>query len=523
MTISSGRNTRTAPGAFALLAVLVFIMLLSMITVSLLFRSRSDETAAQAGESAEQSWAAAMSGVQEAIRVAASAVPGNIDWQDNPAVFRDRFVVDDGADRWFFTVYSPTGSGDTVELRNGLSDEAGRINLNRPGAADLSKIPRVTAAMAQALRQYVGVGDTNAAGSTSLGAGDTNGGPFLAGADANSSLPLPPLPADTNVEMAVNPTELTNTSAFSEAVAAVGGVPRHGPLATLDELVLVPGFSWMLLYGEDANMNGHLDPNEDDGDASFPPDNHDGRLDHGMAQYFTVSSYDPDRNNAGKPRVNINDPKAGLPAADFPSAFTNFLAALHAAGLKLDHPSDVLEGSISVKDAQGNATTVASGIGKAELPLVLDAFTSDMDGRHDGLINVNTASAAVLATLPGVDLPLAETIVSTRTGLNPAKRSTIAWLVQEGVVDSGKFKQIAPYLTARASQYRFQVLGYGIPSGRYRVLQAVIDVAGTDPQITYLRDITRLGLPFRPRGDDKTEDGSKDAVRNESRMEVPHA
>ena len=31
--------------------------------------------------------------------------------------------------------------------------------------------------------------------------------------------------------------------------------------------------------GEDWNLNGRLDPNEDDGDISYPPDNSDGKLD----------------------------------------------------------------------------------------------------------------------------------------------------------------------------------------------------------------------------------------------------
>jgi hypothetical protein len=55
---------------------------------------------------------------------------------------------------------------------------------------------------------------------------------------------------------------------------------------------------------------------------------------------------------------------------------------------------------------------------------------------------------------------------------------------------------VAPYLTARSFQFRCHVLGYGLPSGRYRIAEAVIDVAGDVPAIIYLRDLTRLGIPF---------------------------
>ena len=48
----------------------------------------------------------------------------------------------------------------------------------------------------------------------------------------------------------------------------------------------------------------------------------------------------------------------------------------------------------------------------------------------------------------------------------------------------------------RGYQFRFQVVGYAVPSGRYRVLDVLLDSAGGEPVISYLRDITRLGLPF---------------------------
>lgn len=104
-SVSRNRAAAACPG-FALLAVLVFVMLLSMVTMSLLFRSRSDETAASASAGGEQAFSVAMSGVQEALRVAASARDVG-DWLENPAAFRERLVYEDGSDLWRFTVFSP--------------------------------------------------------------------------------------------------------------------------------------------------------------------------------------------------------------------------------------------------------------------------------------------------------------------------------------------------------------------------------------------------------------------------------
>jgi type II secretory pathway component PulK len=473
------RAPRVAPRrGFVLLAVLVFIMLISMVTVSLLFRSRAEETAASASAGSEQAWAAAFSGVQEALRVAA-AKSGAGEWMDNPAAFRERLVFEDGSDRWLFTVFSPGDSEALTEVRYGLTDEASRVNLNQPGGADLAKIPRMTAAMVQSLRQYLGQ-STNDTATTP----EPETVPTL---PTDVTEPLPPL----------DPLgELMDIPDTDSLVSSLLGFRPRGPLATLDELLRVPGFSRELLFGEDANFNGRLDPNENDGDEKLPPDNRDGRLDHGMAQYFTVTAYDPERTSTGQLKVDLNNPAEPLPATDLPPAFTNYVAALRTAKVKLAHPVDLLDATMKVKDAQGQEVEVASGITKEELPKVLDLFATDWEGRREGLININTASAIVLATLPGVELSLAETIVSARPGLRAEQRATPAWLLTDGLVDVPTFKRIAPQLTAQSYQFSFHVIGYAVPSGRYRVLDVTIDVAGNEPRITSLRDITRLGLPF---------------------------
>jgi hypothetical protein len=169
--------------------------------------------------------------------------------------------------------------------------------------------------------------------------------------------------------------------------------------------------------------------------------------------------------------------------------------------VKLTHPADVLEATLKVKNEQGQEVEVASGITKEELPRVLDLFAAEWTGRREGLINVNTASSIVLATLPGVDLSVAESIVSARASLRPEQRQTIAWLLTEGLMDADSFKRLAPHLTAQSYQFSFHVIGYGLPSGRYRVLEASVDVAGSEPKLTGLRDITRLGIPFKLRSE----------------------
>lgn len=84
-------------------------------------------------------------------------------------------------------------------------------------------------------------------------------------------------------------------------------VTKNRPPETLEELLLVRDIDPWLLFGEDANRNGLLDPNENDGDASYPPDNSDGALDRGWMAYLTLHSRERNTSVDGLPRVFLND------------------------------------------------------------------------------------------------------------------------------------------------------------------------------------------------------------------------
>ena len=81
-------------------------------------------------------------------------------------------------------------------------------------------------------------------------------------------------------------------------------------------------------------------------------------------------------------------------------------------------------------------------------------------------------------------------------------------------MDAPRFKQLTPFLTARSYQYSFRVVGYGLPSGRFRVLDVIIDLASGEPVVTYLRDLTRLGVPFKLEPEIPIEVTAKSESRN---------
>ena len=82
---------------------------------------------------------------------------------------------------------------------------------------------------------------------------------------------------------------------------------KDGMFETIAELRLLSGADEDILYGEDTNHNGILDPWEDDGDASSPDDNADGRLDAGVVEYLTIYSREPNQRPEGGQRIDTTD------------------------------------------------------------------------------------------------------------------------------------------------------------------------------------------------------------------------
>ena len=200
-----------------------------------------------------------------------------------------------------------------------------------------------------------------------------------------------------------------------------------------------------------------------------------------------------------------------LAEAQLDAQTVSLILAYRADGNKFTHPVELLgmryQPKSSGRTARGRGrrggrpsprapAELRSGVDGSRLDTVLDRLTATSASRLLGLVNVNTAAAKVLAALPGLDEALAARIVEARSGLAPEDRATPAWLYTQGVLDAEAFKSAAPLLTARSFQYRLRCVGFGRPVGRFRIVEAALDLAGKTPRISYLRDITRLGLPF---------------------------
>ena len=181
-----------------------------------------------------------------------------------------------------------------------------------------------------------------------------------------------------------------------------------------DELRLVMGMTWELLYGEDANRNGILDSNENDGDETPPADNRDGKLDPGLLEYVTVWSREPNTRKDGTKRINIRGTNSeGELRQLLGTALGNQRGneIMNAIGPRLRDMRSVLEFF--------QVSSELSKMTEDEFAKVEDALTDRSGDFITGRINVNTASELVLDCLPGlVGTTHAAELIAARRGEN---------------------------------------------------------------------------------------------------------
>ena len=248
---------------------------------------------------------------------------------------------------------------------------------------------------------------------------------------------------------------------------------KNAPFETVDELRLVSGADLDILYGEDSNRNGVLDPNENDSTTALPNDNRDGRLDAGILEYVTVSSRQP---NA---RTNVNNAQqlASLLQQKFSAEKANQI--LRVPGAAVGNRS-TLEFYIKVKDR----------LTADEFAQIANDITTTNSPYVEGLINVNTASAEVLACIPGIGTDKAASLVSYRQS-NPDKLTSVAWVAE--VLDRNGSIQAGRYLTTQSYQLTADIAAVGHFGRGYSRTRFVFDTSEGSPKIRNRQDLTGLG------------------------------
>lgn len=319
-----------------------------------------------------------------------------------------------------------------------LVDESSKLNLNTATLEMLEALPRMTPELAAAILDW---------------------------RDADS---------DATANGAESDTYLRRNPAYNA---------KNGKFESVEELRLLQGSDMELLVGEDTNMNGVLDANENDGMTSAPYDNKDGKLDAGILEYVTTYSRESNLRTNGSPRINIR--QGGQQELQQ-------VAGVLREKLAADRANQIIR---QLGPTQGGFRStleffIRSRMTAEEFGLVGGDITVTNGAFIEGLVNVNTASSEVLACIPGIGTDKAPSLISYRLS-NPDKLTSAAWVVE--VLGQASAIQAGPYITGQSSVFSADIAAVGHHGRGFRRSRFIFDLSEGTPRVAYRQDLGHLG------------------------------
>jgi type II secretory pathway component PulK len=333
------------------------------------------------------------------------------------------------ADTHFWLIGRNDGQTAPNQVTFGLVDESSKLNINNTNVtvAMLEMLPRMTPELAAAIIDWRDADDQVTAG----------------GAEAETyALRRPPYYC------------------------------KNAPFDSVDELRLVAGATMEILLGEDLNRNGVLDPNETD-------DNRNGLADPGVLEYITVHSAESNLASDGGERVDINSDE------ELDNLITDILGSGVQQRVRLAIGSAASNPMASVLEFYHK-----SGLTAAEFEQIETEITVETGPLLPGKVNVNTASAVVLACIPGIGDDGAAALVSYRLS-NPDATYSISWVKE--VLTEAQILDAGPYLTGQSYQFSADIVALGKFGRGYRRARFVFDMTEGTPKIVYRQSLSHLG------------------------------
>lgn len=526
------------PRGLILVVVLVVVVLLSLLAASYTFMVQAHVRSTFTERDHFQARLAAQSGIERAIVLLRERRNDPGQYYDNPAIFRGAIVYSESKDAarqelieqetydptapptWRFSLMAPNFDNRST-VRYGITAETSKLNINTATEEQLRRffdvsLPRDSQnpvdieVLVQSLLDWREQGDA----------------PRPSGAKSDYYKTLrPPYRC------------------------------KGAPFATVEELLMVRGFSGWVLFGEDYNRNGMLDPNEDDGTTTFPPDNGDGVLFPGVAPNLTLWSNEMNLSADGRPKINLNmentqDLQAALDAEIRPE-LTSYIMEVRTGSTRFNSVMNLIpapppdpedeEGEAGEKPTSQPVTSrpstsqpssqpsrgMSGGTsdqnppqsgksGKApvfkdltstpppgtydDLPQILDRLTVNPAPFLTGRINVSTAPREVLAAIEQLKPDEVTAIAAARATLKPEDRTTAAWLLRSNAISENRFRQIFDKITTGSSAFTIESVGFGDHTGVVERMNVVLEMRGPMPQYLYTRNLSKLGPAYRPHG-----------------------
>lgn len=454
---SARRTIRSCRKGSALVVVMWVGLVAGLILLGVQKAMRTNLATARTELASVQAHWLARAGVETVIAVLSDDDLGSDGawdaWYDDPGAFED-VELTGGT----FSVTAPQGHlGDPREVRYGLLDHGGRLNLNVADAKAVQAVGGLTGRQIDAFLDWRDADNkVRAAGAEKL---------YYGGLDLPYRI-------------------------------------RNGPLQTVGELLLVRGIGPDTFAGEDADLDGVLDPNEDDMSVSPPDDDGDGRLDRGLGGLATVWSYELNRDAFGDKRTNLNtaDKKTLMESFNFTDALAQAVTssgggsskggkrggAAKKGSKRFSSLMDLLKVQPKPKaSGKGDEEGKVSKITLKWLAEHLDELTLTDEDRLPGRINVNTASPEVLRSLPKMDSKALDAICR-RQNSGEGPFTSVGELLTSRILSEEQFKAAAERVSVRSSVFEIRSTGRTEWGTRRRIV-AVVDRGAEPVTILYWR------------------------------------
>jgi DNA uptake protein ComE-like DNA-binding protein len=330
---------------------------------------------------------------------------------------------------------------------DGPSDVQAKLNINTMTSADLMLLPDMTQEVADAIVDWI----------------DADDDPGEQGSEREAYLSQP-----------------------------IPYITRNAPVRDLRDLELVAGVKPEWVRGEDWNLNGVLDPNEDDGDATWPPDNADGRLDAGWSAFVDTGGTFGGLASTGEERIDLTtaDAQAVATALGVESAQADAIVAhvQNNSGQLADFISTNLS-TIAQRNQQsqrGQGRTGGGGTGgrqqprvrnleRAQLTTLLDRCTSgDPRAIAPGKVNLNTADERSFEYLASIDPATRDAILLFRDQF-AGDMPSIADLLDAPTLTPAVVATLFPILDTRSNVFRVSAVGRDAATGLSVEIVAEVD------------------------------------------------
>ncbi len=225
-------------------------------------------------------------------------------------------------------------------------------------------------------------------------------------------------------------------------------LPRHGPLQTLGELLLVRGVTPGIFFGDGEWL--------------------------GLVDLLTVESASLNTDADGNRRTGLNEFR-NWSEEKFRQAVIEKLSGV----ITMYEINEIYRGYTELVDAGTEYTSLgqlatAAGLDYETIARLVDLLDAESGLWTQGKVNVNTAPPAVLAALPGCSQGLAEMIAARRDERPFVSRSEVAefLLGQAGGPDA--FLQMIDHVTTKSSTFTIESMGWTETGHSFRTVRALV-------------------------------------------------